>query len=179
MKPHSRSHWTWDPLPGPRGPTLPRDRMWEMKKYPDDMVENLGESGDVLGQSGECPNDIPKREPFSLSGSKKGEKEEERVGFGKEKDGCLTTSRGLGPTRAWHGRTVRDTPADSPRGERTVRTPGADCPLFLPERPKMHLLPMSHADGLRCPGGQSARSSRTVRPVAADGPTSLFKFSVI
>jgi hypothetical protein len=32
---------------------------------------------------GSAPNEIPKREPFSLSGSKKGEKEEERVGFGK------------------------------------------------------------------------------------------------
>jgi hypothetical protein len=89
--------------------------MRDTKKYPDDMVENLAESpGMCSGGPRSTPNEIPKREPFSLSGSKKGEKEEERVGLGKEKDGCFTTSRGLGPTRARHGRTVRDTP-------RTVR----------------------------------------------------------
>jgi hypothetical protein len=136
------------------------------------MVENLAESPGMCSDGpGSAPNEIPKRELFSLSGSKKGEKEEETVGFGKG-EGWLYYIPRPGPTRAWHGRTVRDTPRAVSEA-RTVRTLGADCPLLLPERPEMHLLPMSHADGPRCPGGQSARSRRTVHPVAADGPTSF------
>jgi hypothetical protein len=103
---------------------------------------------------GSAPNEIPKGEPFSLSGSKKERKKRRGSGLGKEKGWLLDY-------------------IPRPRGARTVRTPSADCPLLLPERPEMHLLSTSHANGPRCPGGQSARSRRMVRPVAVDGPTSF------
>jgi hypothetical protein len=138
------------------------------------MVENLAESPGMCSDGpGSAPIKIPKRELFSLRGSKKEREGRTGFGVGEGKGADLFSSRGLGPTRARHGRTVRNTPADGPRGARTVRTPGADCPLKLPEHPVLQLRPTSHADGPRCPGGQSARSSRTVRPVAADGPTSF------
>jgi hypothetical protein len=92
---------------------------------------------------------------------------------------CLFSSRGLGPTRVRHVRTVRDVHADSPRGARTVQTQGADGLLILTKRPEMHLLPTSRADDPRWPGGLSARTSGTVRPIAADGPTSPFNFGLI
>jgi hypothetical protein len=133
----------------------------------------------VLGRSGECPIKIPKRELFSLrERERKREGEGDRVGMEKEEGMLLyfIPRPGSHPRAAWADGPRH--PADSPRGARTVRTPGADGPLLLPERPVMHLLPTSHADGPRCPGAQSARRSRTVRPVAADGPTSSFKFSV-
>jgi hypothetical protein len=143
------------------------------------MVENLAESlGMCSDGPGRAPIEIPKRETFSLRGSKK--EREGRTGFGggKGKGADSISSRGLGPTRARHGRTVRDTTTDSPRGARTVRTPAADCPLMLPEQLVLHLLPTIRADGPRCPSGQSARTSRTVRRITADGPTSSFNFSV-
>jgi hypothetical protein len=50
------------------------------------MVENLSESPGICSDGpGSAPNEIPKGELFSLRGSKKGEKEEERVGFGNKK----------------------------------------------------------------------------------------------
>jgi hypothetical protein len=143
------------------------------------MVENLAESPGMCSDGpGRAPIKIPKREPFSLGGSKKEREGRTGFGVGEGKGADLISSRGLGPTRTRHGRTVRDTPADGPRGARTVRTPAADCPLMLPEQPVLHLLPTIRTDGPRYPGGQSARTSRTVRPVAADGPTTSFNFSV-
>jgi hypothetical protein len=138
------------------------------------MVENFAESP---GMCSDCPGraliKIPKRGLFSL-------REGKRKKIGSK---CLRWRkgrRGLGRFHpaAWdpparHGRTVRDNPADSPRGARTVRAPGADGPLKLPERPELHPCPTNHADGPGCPGGQSARSSRTVRLVEMDGPTSF------
>jgi hypothetical protein len=151
--------------------------MRDTKKYPDDMVENLGESPGMCSDSpGSAPIEIPKRETFSLRGSKKERKEILGSGWEKRRSHVCFHPRGLGPTRA---RTVRGAPADSPRGARTVWRPGADGPLLLPERPVPHLFPTSHADGPRRPGRQSARSIQTVRPIAADGPTSPFKFSLI
>jgi hypothetical protein len=137
------------------------------------MVENLAESPGMCSDGlGSALIKIPKRELFSLREGKK----EGGTAFGGGREGVTgwISSRGLGPTRARHGRTVCDTPADGPRGARTVRAPGADDPLLLPERPELHLRPTSHAGGPRCPGGQSARSSQTVRPVDTDGPTSFF-----
>jgi hypothetical protein len=135
---------------------------------------------DVLGRSGECPKRNPQGVSF-LERESKREREEENLGrVGEEKGGPASfTSRGLGPTRARNPRTVRGALADGPRGARTVRHPGADCPLFASERLVLHLLPTSRADGPRRPGGQSARSGWIVRPTAADGLTSLFNFSLI
>jgi hypothetical protein len=139
--------------------------MRDSKKYPNDIVEKLAESPGMCSDgSGSAPIKIPKRETFSLRGSKKRERRRlGRVGE-KRRGACLTSSRGLGPTGAWHARMVCDVPADSPRGARTVQTQGADYPLLLPERPEMHFLFMLRADGPCWPGGQSARSCRTVRP---------------
>jgi hypothetical protein len=150
------------------------------KKYPDDMVENVAESPGMCSDGlGSAPIEIPKREAFSLRGSTNGRKEMTWVRLGKRRSPASFSSRGLGPTGTRHARTVRDTPADSPRGARTVRPPGLDGPLLLPERPELHLFPTSRAYGPRRPGRQSARSSRTIRPITADGPTSLFNFSLI
>jgi hypothetical protein len=117
--------------------------------------------------------------PFLWEGARKREGRWPGSGRGRERSVASFSSCDLGPTGARHARTVRDAPADSPRGAWTVRTQGADDPLLLPECLVMHLLPMSRADGPRGPGGQSARSSRTVRPIAVDGTTSLFNFSLI
>jgi hypothetical protein len=143
------------------------------------MVENLAESPGMCSDGpGSAPREIPKRGAITLRGSKRKEKGANCFGGGRKEEVESISSRGLGPTRARQGRTVRDTPADGPRGARTVRAPGADSPLLLPERPEPHLRPTSHADGPRCPGGQSARSSRMVRPVAADSSNSSFKYNV-
>jgi hypothetical protein len=85
--------------------------------------------------------------------------------LGKRKEAADLSPRDLGPTCAWHARTVRH--------------PSADGPLFAPERPVSPLFPTSRADGPRRPGGRSARSGRTVRPTAADSPTFLYIFSLI
>jgi hypothetical protein len=55
----------------------------DSKKYPDDMVENLAESPGMCSDGpGSAPIEIPKREAFSLRGSKR-EKGEDWVGLGK------------------------------------------------------------------------------------------------
>jgi hypothetical protein len=69
--------------------------------------------------------------------------------LGTRREASNLTPRDLGPTGAWQARTFRDAPADGPRGAWTVRTLGADGPLKLTERPEMHLLPTSRADGPR------------------------------
>jgi hypothetical protein len=115
----------------------------------------------------------PRREPFLRERARKIERRGLHSVWEREGRQLTLLIRDLGPTGARQAPTVHDTLADSPRGARTVRTPGADCPLMRPEHPVLHLHPTSHADGPRCPGGQSARSSRTVRPVDADGPTSF------
>jgi hypothetical protein len=111
----------------------------------------------------------------------KREREEEDLGRVGEEKGSLLH---LHPT-AW-GPPARDTHRQSAEPSRTVREvrgrsahPGADGPLFAPEHLVLLLFPTSRADGPRCPGGQSARSGRTVRPTAVDGLTSLFNFSLI
>jgi hypothetical protein len=147
--------------------------MRDSKKYPDDMVENLAESpGMCLDGPGSAPIEIPKRETFSLRGSKKERKKVTWVGLGKEKE-CLLV---FIPRPGSHTHAAR---ADGPRRPRGQSARRADGPLLLPERPVPHLFPTSHADGPRRPGGHSSRSGRTVRPIAADGPTSPFKFSLI
>jgi hypothetical protein len=140
---------------------------------------------DVLGRSGECPKRNAQGGCLFLR-ERKREREREREGgrgpwsgWRRERGPASFTSRGLGPTRARNPRTARGALTDGPRGTRTVRHPGTDCPLFAPERPVLHLLPTSLADGPRRPGGQSASSGRTARPTVADGPTSLFNFSLI
>jgi hypothetical protein len=115
----------------------------------------------------------PRREPFLRERARKIERRGLHSVWEREGRQPTLLIRDLGPTGARQVWTVRDTPADSPRGAQMVRTPGADCPLMLPEHPEVHLRLTSHADGPRCPSGQSTRSSRTVRPVDTDGPTSF------
>jgi hypothetical protein len=142
-------------------------------------VENFAESPGMCSDGpGRAPREIPKRGAITLRESKRREEEVNCLRWGKGEGLGRFHPAVLGPTRARHGRTVRDTPADGPRGARTVRAPGADGPLKMPEPPEPHRCPTNHADGPRCPGGQSARSSRTVRQVETDGPTSFFYFSV-
>jgi hypothetical protein len=55
--------------------------MRDSKKYPDDMVENLAESPRMCSDGpGSAPIEIPKRETFSLRGSKKERKKGTWVG---------------------------------------------------------------------------------------------------
>jgi hypothetical protein len=130
----------------------------------------------MLGQSGECPNRNPQEGGPSLRKSKR-ERERERCGegllqFGNEKEGLLLSPRDLGPTCAWHARTVRDSPADgpAPRRGRTVissRT-SSTAPSAIDLR------------GRSAPHQRTVRQvQRTVRPTTADSPTSLFHFSLI
>jgi hypothetical protein len=122
--------------------------------------EPRGESGDVLGRSGECSNQNPQGGVLFLRESKR-KGEWWRLGrvWEEEKELVDLSAHGLGPTCARHARTVRDTPADSSRGARTVWHPGADDP--------------------RHTGGQSAKCSRTVWPTTADSLIRLFNFSLI
>jgi hypothetical protein len=129
------------------------------------------ESGDVLGRSGECPKRNPQGEGLFLRESKR-KRDGWCLGRVWEERDCLTY---LLAARS-HLRTAR---ADSLRGARTVRHPGADGLLFHPE-PRVPLqAPSTHADSPRRTGGRSAEYGRAVRPTAADSPTSLFHFSLI
>jgi hypothetical protein len=144
------------------------------------MVKNLAESPGMCSDGpGSAPIKISKREAFSLRGSKKERKEMTSCGLGRRKESTGLSLRVLGPTSARHTRTVCDATADSPRGARTVRHPGADGPLFAPEHPELPLSPSSRANSPRRPGGRSSRSGRTVQPTAADRPAFLFFFSLI
>jgi hypothetical protein len=131
----------------------------------------------VLGRSGECLN-----QKFQGGGvffeKEQGREGEEFLRFVRRRRATGLSLRILGPTSTRHVRTVRGALANSPRGARTVCHPGADGPLFARERPVLHLLPMSRADGPRRPGGRSARSGQTVRPTAVYDPTSHFNFSL-
>jgi hypothetical protein len=140
----------------------------------------------VLGRSGECSNQNPQGGGLFFEREQERERGEDFLWFGKEKGGNrLISSRPRTHQRA----TCADSPrrpcgrsarcADGLRGERTVRHPGADGPLFAPERPVLPLFPASRADSPRRPGGRSARSGRTIRPTATDSPTFLYIFSLI
>jgi hypothetical protein len=64
--------------------------MRDSKKYSDDMVENLTESPGMCSDGpGSAPNEIPKREAFSLRGRKKERKEGDGVGMGKGEEVLL------------------------------------------------------------------------------------------
>jgi hypothetical protein len=115
---------------------------------------------------------------FSMRESKK-EKQRSYCGLGRRARATGLSLRVLEPTSARHAWTVRDAPTDSLRGAQTVLHPGANGPLFAPECPVLLLFPTRRVDGPRCPGGQSAINGRTVRPTTAEGPTSLFNFSLI
>jgi hypothetical protein len=131
----------------------------------------------VLGRSGECLNLKFQGGGVFFERESKKERERSSCGLGRRRATGLSL-RILGPTSARHVRTVRGALANSLRGARTVCHPGADGPLFARERPVLHLLPMSRADGPRRPGGRSARSGQTVRPTAVYDPTSHFNFSL-
>jgi hypothetical protein len=151
------------------------------KKYPDDMVENLAESPGMCSDGpGSARIKIPKEGAFSLRerARKRGRGSVLAV-WERERRATGLSPRVLGPTCVRHSRTVRGALVDGPRGARTVRNPGADGPLFAPERPVLPLFPMSRADGPHRPGGRSTRSGRTVRPTAANSPTFLYIFSLI
>jgi hypothetical protein len=146
-----------------------REREWDMwKKIPGwHGGESRGESGDVLGRSGECPNLNPQGEGLFLRESKKERGMKVSCGLGKRKESWWLIS----PRPGTH---LRATCVDCPRCPCGRSARCADGPLFPPERPVPPLLPTNHADGPRRPGGGSARNGRTVRPTAADSPTSLF-----
>jgi hypothetical protein len=107
----------------------------------------------------------------------KKEQERERCGegllrFGKEKEGLLLSPRDLGPTCAWHARTVRDSPADGPaprRGRSVISSrTSSTAPSAIDPR------------GRSAPHQRTVcQVPRTVRPTTADSPTSLFHFSLI
>jgi hypothetical protein len=127
-------------------------------------VENLAESPGMCSDGpGSAPIEIPKREAFSLRGSKKERGEKELSQVEEEKGAALFSSRRLGPTGARDVRTVRVASADCPRSARTVWPPSADGPLMFPEHPVLHLLPHD-------PRGRSVLPWRTVRQEQSDGP---------
>jgi hypothetical protein len=109
------------------------------KKYPDDMVENLAESPGMCSNGlGSAPTEIPKRDAFSLRGSKKERKEMTSCGLGRKTEATGLSLHVLGPTSARHTRTVRyslqniQNCPSPPRATQTVRValaygpPGAD-----------------------------------------------------
>jgi hypothetical protein len=93
--------------------------MRDSKKYPDDMVENLAESPGMCSDGPRsAPIEIPKREAFSLRGSKKERWEKIGSGWGKEKR-CLLD---FIPRPGSHLRAAR---ADGPRHPRGRSGPQA------------------------------------------------------
>jgi hypothetical protein len=135
------------------------------KKYPDDMVENVAESPGMCSDGpGSAPIEIPKREAFSLRGSTKGRKEMTWVRLGKRRSPASFSSRGLGPTGTRHARTVRDTPADSPRGARTVRPPPRGRSIITSRTSRA--APLPHKPRVR-----STPPWQTVRQEQPDNPT--------
>jgi hypothetical protein len=61
--------------------------MRDSEKYPDDMVENPAESPGMCSDGpGSAPIEIPKRESFSMRGSKKREKRMNRLRWRKRKE---------------------------------------------------------------------------------------------
>jgi hypothetical protein len=113
---------------------------------------------DVLGRFEDSSNQNPQEGPFL-------EREQE------ERD-CLLdlATRGPGPTCAWHTQTVRDAPANSPLGVRTIWHPGADSPKLPPEHPVALRAFVTRAnsrgepkDGPPGKAGRSARLPRKVR----------------
>jgi hypothetical protein len=128
----------------------------------------------VLGRSGECPKQSPQEGGSFLEREQERGKEMRFFSVWRRSPVCLTYSSRVRPTCARHARTVRDAPADSPRGTRTIRHPGADDLLLSPEPPILPGAPSTRADGPRRTDGQSARNCRTVRPTAADGPSLPF-----
>jgi hypothetical protein len=142
--------------------------MRDTKKYPDDMVENLGESPGMCSDSpGSAPIEIPKRETFSLRGSKKERKEILGSGWEKRRSHVCFHPRGLGPTRgrsAAPPRTVREARGRSGAPARTVRYcfQNDRCRTSSPRA--MRMVRAALADS---PPGASRRSGplpRTVRP---------------
>jgi hypothetical protein len=115
---------------------------------------------------GSSPIEIPKREAFSLRGSKKERKEMTSCGLGRRKEATGLSLRVLGPTSAQHARIVRDAPhgqsarcADGPaprRGRSVIRSrTSRTAPLPLEPR------------------GQSASPWRTVRQERMGSPAHL------
>jgi hypothetical protein len=143
------------------------------------MVENLAESPGISSDGpGSARIKIPKEGAFSLREGKKEREEGPSFSFGTRREAANLSPSRLGSH--WHaagtdsprrprGQSARS--VDGPRGAWTVRTQGADGPLKLTERPEMHLLPTSRADGRdgladspRGPAGRSGLPPRTIRP---------------
>jgi hypothetical protein len=134
------------------------------KKYPDDMVENLVESPWTCSDGpGSAPNEIPKGCLF-LRESKREREDEDLVGLEKRKVPASFTSRGLGPTRARHPRTVHGAHADGPRGARTVRYSFQDIQYYPSPHRAARTVRVALADGPPGVDGQSGPPPRTVRP---------------
>jgi hypothetical protein len=125
-----------------------------------------------------APSEIPKREVFSLRGSKKERREGDRVGWGK-KTACFR----LQPARPGsHPRAARADGPRHPRGQSASCANGPDPRRGLSVNASRT---SSAAPSPHEPGGRSALPRRTVRQEQADGPSCcsgrsdlLFNFSV-
>jgi hypothetical protein len=82
----------------------------------------------------------------------------------------------LSTSRPWPH--LRAECADSPRRTCKQSVRRVDGPLFHPEPPVPPGAPSTRADDPRRTGGRSAKYGQTVRPTAADSPSSLFLFSL-
>jgi hypothetical protein len=142
-------------------------------------VENLAESPGMCSDGpGSAPNEIPKGEPFSLSGSKKKRKKRRGSGLGKEKGWLLDYI----PRPGSHPRAARADGPRHPRGQSARRADGPDPRrgLSVIASKTTRDAPPSHE-----PRGRSALPWRTVRQEQTDGPPCccgrsdlLFNFSV-
>jgi hypothetical protein len=143
-----------------------REREWDMrKKYPDDMVENLAESlGMCSDGPGSAPIEIPKERAFSWERARKKEGWRSLAVWERERRADDLSPRDLGPTCARHAWTVRDAPADGPRGARTVRYFHQNV-QYLPSCPRTtRTVRAAPAEGPLGTAGQSGPLPRTVRP---------------
>jgi hypothetical protein len=128
------------------------------------MVENLAESPEMCSDGpGSAPIEIPKRETFSLRGSKKERKKVTWVGLGKEKECLLVFILRPGS----HMRTAR---ADGPRRPRGQSTRHADSPAPRRGRSVIASRTTSAAPLPHEPCGRATPPWRTVRQEQPDGP---------
>jgi hypothetical protein len=128
------------------------------------MVENLAESPGMRSDGpGSAPNEIPKRELFSLSGSKMERKKRIGSGLGKEKGWLLDFI-------LWPGSHPREARAAGPRHPRGQSARRADRPDPRHGQSIITSRTTSEAPPSDEPRGQSALPWRTVRQEQPDGP---------
>jgi hypothetical protein len=144
------------------------------------MVENLAESPGISSDGlGSARIEIPKEGAFSLREGKKEREEGPSFSLGTRREAANLSPSRLGSHRHAAGadsprrprvQSARSVDGPDPRRGRSVKTNRTSRDAPGPHQPRGRP---------RWPGGQSTRTSRTVRSTTGDDPTSPFIFDLI